>query len=291
MLTRRCTQRLLLLRPDPLTNQSFIYCLAVAAAKFGIHVHAVMVMSNHYHLIITDVRGNYPEFLGYLNSLLARCLNQHRGRSENFWASEQPGVLHLVDAAAVFDKTGYTLGNPVAAHLVDRTTNWPGVSSLPAQLGDRRMVAQRPHRFFRKDGDMPETAELQIVQPPQFENLTPHAWLERVLADVSRREESAAAERTRENRSVLGRRAVRLQSPDSVPKSLEARRKLTPRVATKNRWLRIERLQADKVFQQRYREARRAWTAGADARFPWGTYQLRLHARVPCDPDPAQQTC
>jgi len=31
MITRRCTQRQFLMRPDPVTNNAFIYCLAVAA--------------------------------------------------------------------------------------------------------------------------------------------------------------------------------------------------------------------------------------------------------------------
>jgi triacylglycerol lipase len=36
MITRRCTQRQFLLRPDPATNNAFVYCLAVAAQRAGI---------------------------------------------------------------------------------------------------------------------------------------------------------------------------------------------------------------------------------------------------------------
>jgi hypothetical protein len=38
LLTRRCTQRQFLLRPDPETNNAFPYCLAVAAEKYKIGV-------------------------------------------------------------------------------------------------------------------------------------------------------------------------------------------------------------------------------------------------------------
>jgi hypothetical protein len=41
MVTRRCTQRQLLLRPDKKTNNAFIYCLAEAAQRFGIDVLCV----------------------------------------------------------------------------------------------------------------------------------------------------------------------------------------------------------------------------------------------------------
>lgn len=286
MITRRCAQRQLLLRPDALTNQSFIYCLAVAAEKFGILVHAVMVMSNHYHLIITDVGGNYPAFLQYLNSLLARCLNAHRGRWENFWATEQPGVLYLADGAAVLDKTGYTLANPVAAHLVKTVLDWPGVSSLPAQLRDGRMRARRPHHFFSADGGMPAEAELKLTCPEQFGHLSTEQWNDRIQSELRRREGEAAAERARAKTRILGRRRVRKQSPFGSPRDFEPRRRMVPRVATKNKWLRIERLQANRQFQALYRAAYQAWTAGAEARFPWGTYKLRLMARVPCDPAP-----
>ena len=38
MITRRCAQRQFLMRPDPETNNAFIYCLAEAAARFEIDI-------------------------------------------------------------------------------------------------------------------------------------------------------------------------------------------------------------------------------------------------------------
>lgn len=286
MLTRRCVGRQLLLRPDNVTNASFLYCLAVAAEKFGVFVHAILVMSNHYHLIITDVLGNYPEFLGYLNSLLARCLNCHRHRCESFWASEQPSVVHLADANAVLDKTGYTLTNPVAAHLVQDAIQWPGVSSLAAQLGDGRMRAKRPRHFFSDDGGMPEEVELQLPRPPQFDHLSDASWVALLESEIKRREQAAMSERTKIGRKVMGRQKVLRQDPFSFPPSTAPRGGVIPRVATKNRWLRVERLQQNKTFQRLYRAAYEAWSAGIDAIFPQGTYKLSLLARVVCDPAP-----
>jgi hypothetical protein len=45
MITRRCTQRQLLLRPDPETNNTFTYCLIEAALRFGIEVLLPCAMS------------------------------------------------------------------------------------------------------------------------------------------------------------------------------------------------------------------------------------------------------
>ena len=60
MVTRRTTQRLFLLAPSPWLEQLFLYCLAVATEHTGVVVHALTVMSNHYHLIATCLLYTSP---------------------------------------------------------------------------------------------------------------------------------------------------------------------------------------------------------------------------------------
>ena len=107
MVTRRCTQRTFLLRPDAVANQVFLYCLAYAAQKTGVRVLYAMAMSNHHHAIVHDPDGVLPAFTQELHSLTARALNAWRGRWENFWADEQPGQVELVEELDVFDKIAY----------------------------------------------------------------------------------------------------------------------------------------------------------------------------------------
>src|SRR5262245_8942650 len=54
LITRRCTQRQLLLRPDRETNNAFTYCLIEAALRYGIEVLLPCAMSNHHHTVIYD---------------------------------------------------------------------------------------------------------------------------------------------------------------------------------------------------------------------------------------------
>jgi putative transposase len=70
LITRRCTQRQFLLRPDPETNNAFTYCLAEAAQRYEISVLLPCAMSNHYHTVIFDRWGNYPEFVERFHKLL-----------------------------------------------------------------------------------------------------------------------------------------------------------------------------------------------------------------------------
>ena len=63
LVTRRCLGRRFLLRPDRALNELIGYCLARAAKAHGIELHAVTVMSNHYHLVLTDPRGVLPDFM------------------------------------------------------------------------------------------------------------------------------------------------------------------------------------------------------------------------------------
>ncbi|MCU0675743.1 MAG: hypothetical protein MUE69_23485 [Myxococcota bacterium] len=46
-----------LLRPDRQMRELFFYLLQVYAEVHGIRLHAVVLMSTHYHLLFTDVRG------------------------------------------------------------------------------------------------------------------------------------------------------------------------------------------------------------------------------------------
>ena len=113
LITRRCTQRQFLMRPDRETNNAFIYCLAFAAKSCGVRILFTMAMSNHHHTGIEDPDGNYPAFLEIFHKLFAKCQNALRGRWENFWSSEQTSVVRLVDPNDVIDKMTYALSNPV----------------------------------------------------------------------------------------------------------------------------------------------------------------------------------
>ncbi len=277
-ITRRTVQRLFLLRPDDETNNAFLYCLAVAAKRYGIEVLLPCVMSNHHHTDIFDRNGMVVEFVEHLHKLMARSQNVLRGRSENMWSSEEVSIVQLVDPADVLDKLVYTATNPVKDGLVEKVHHWPGVNGFSDLVNQRTIRATRPRHFFRADGPMPAEVTLELTIPPELGETS--AVLAVLRERVAAFEENMRVERLKTGRSVLGRRRVLRQSPFASPATEKQRREIRPRVAARSKWSRIEALLRNRAFIDTYRAARVAWLAGASVEFPPGTYWLRRFAGV-----------
>jgi hypothetical protein len=135
------------------------------------------------------------------------------------------------------------------------------LNGLRALLAGRCLRATRPWHFFRSNGPMPEVVEMRLTIPPELGSET------EVLAELRERvravEVEHEAERQRTGNRVVGRRAVLAQSWRDQPTSLEPRRNLRPRVATRSKWARIEALLRNRAFVVDYACARERWREGA----------------------------
>ncbi len=279
LITRRCTQRQFLLKPSKSTNDIFLYLLAVAARRFEIEVHAFCVLSNHFHLVLTDPHARLPAFHQFLDALVARAVNASLGRWETFWAPDSYSAVRLVSPADVIDKAAYVVANPVAAGLVRTARLWPGLWSAPQSIGGEPFRIRRPKHFFDPRGVLPEEVELKMTAPPGF------ASAEAFRDQLSLALEAHEAQAVRARRGgFLGVARVLAQNPTSRPPAPgESRRTLNPRVAARDKWKRIEALGRLLEFLRSYRSAWAAWRAGrGQVTFPEGTYLLRVLYAVPC---------
>lgn len=277
-ITRRCTQRQFLLRPDEETNNAFLYCLAEASVRFEISVLASSVQSNHHHTDVYDPHGCIIEFMEHLHKMLAKCMNALRGRNENFWSTDDASLVHLVDPIDVVEAVVYTLSNPVKDGLVDTVAHWPGLNTLKSMLTGTTLSARRPTHFFRENGVMPSEVTLQIAIPAELGDSS--AFCQLVEDGVSAVENRKREERAATGRRVIGRARVLRQSWRDCPSTDEPRGSLNPRVAARSKWHRIATLLGTKAFVAAYKAARLAWLAGLDVVFPPGTYWLRRFANV-----------
>ncbi len=279
LVTRRCLQRQFLLRPSALVNQLFLFCVAIAAARFGILLHTVCVMSNHYHLVLSDPAARLPEFAAWLDAMLARALNRLHGRSECVWSPGSYNAVRLEDEDAIVGACGYALANPVSAGLVREARHWPGVRLAPDQ---RSLEVQRPGLFFREQGPLPKSATLNLTAPP---GLAATVFAQRVHEATAAREEQARKQAVVRGRGFLGRRAVLAQSPRSYPKRGEPRPASRPLASAGDFATKQAAITRLREFWCAHRVARRRFEAGdREVLFPAGTYALRVQCGVRCAP-------
>jgi REP element-mobilizing transposase RayT len=282
LLTRRCAQRQFLLRPSRKVNQIVRFCLAYAAQRFAIRLHAYITMSNHMHIVATDIHGNLPEFMHWLNEYVAKCVNAHLGRWESFWAPGSYSAVRLIDPEDVLAKMVYVYTNAVDAGLVRSARDWPGAKSLTEDLLRPPVEIRRPREFFRKNGPVPEKVLLRLDVPDALVE-TAEDPVDRLARAVEAREKEIRSARREHGLGFLGRRRALKQSPFRRPRSSEPRRGLDPGVAAADKWHRIEVTQRLKAFRNAYREARQRYLKGdSSVLFPWGTYWMHVRLGVQC---------
>jgi putative transposase len=267
LVTRRCSERRFFLRPDPEVTRIFEYLLGLLAKKHAIEVHAYTVMSNHYHLVITDAEGRLPDFQRELNSLLARAINAHRGRWESLWDRESYSAVALLEEGDVLSKMAYTLANPVAARLVNRARQWEGATSVGMRFGRARTV-ERPRGFFGEE--MPEAVELEVVRPRCCRTLSDEELRGVIEEELGQRERRYLG-----RGKAMGMGRVMRQDWNASPGSSAPRRGMRPTIAGANKWARIEALQRSAEWLCAYKEALRRFVSGQrDVEFPKGSWWM-----------------
>lgn len=282
LVTRRCAQRMFLLSPGAEVNQVFQYCLAHASKRFNIEVHAYIVLSNHYHLVLseTDSEVKLPMFMHWLNLHIAKALNIFLDREENFWSSKPYSAVLLADAEAVLDKIAYTVLNAVSSNLVARPEQWLGAKSTIRQFTRTIQVFSKPILFFKDNSPLPNEESLALTIPPQFSDRTRSQFRILLQKEIRRRIEEL------KNAASIAEELRKFQPPASIydrPRGREPKVRFNPRFACKDKVLRKELLARWKNFLAAYSDAWKHWKAGVRTTiFPRGTFLMRIKHQVNC---------
>jgi REP element-mobilizing transposase RayT len=280
LVTRRCSERRFFLRPSRKTTAIVAYVLAVVGERYEILIHGFCFLSNHLHIVLTDPHARLPDFHRDLDALIARAVNCSLGRWEAFWDRDSYSAVPLETPETILEKMVYVLANPVAAGLVRRGSEWPGLWSDPRLIGGEPVVIERPKDFFRANGPLPAVTRLKLHPPPGIDRTS---FVAAILEQLVRAEDRAAAGLAAAGRSFLGVARVLAQGPNARPAPGEPRRGLNPRVACKNKWKRVEALLRLAEFASAYREALASWRGGVrNTVFPTGTWLMRVQHRACC---------
>ena len=284
------------------------YCLAVALAKYRsrIAVHEFLWMSNHYHLVLSDVDGCLPKFMEELNSLLARALNALHGIQGT--AIEKGYNLVVTESdSKVVEHCVYTLANPCRAHLVKRSRQWQSVSSTKLGYGVSvkirrpkcglwggpcRHIHQRSSQASKRArfGDrsrLPEEVELVLARPPIMPELSDAKLRHFIRERLEERERAFIEERRRRRITVMGWSAARKIDVCFVPRQTEERFGRVPSYSGSSKSARIDAWKRRQCFLERYYDALRRFLGGdREVMFPAGTWLMKVRFGVPCCPLP-----
>ncbi len=280
LVTRKTTQGFFFLRPSAKVNACIRYCLALAQRRSGVQVHSAVFLSNHYHLVVSDPKGTIPIFTEELNKLLAQALNRLHGRNENFWQSGvQTSLVRLVFELDVMIKTIYALVNPTQAQLVAHGGDWPGVRLFR----HGKLLARKPNFFFRRDvkDALPDKLTLTLTPPPIGCN--PKLADDVIQAAVTIREKELRTRVYSKGQRFMGAARVRAQNINSSPKRPAVNSGISPRIACRDKWRRMEVLGQLASFVEEHKTMRDLYKAGdKDVVFPLGTYRFVRHFGAVC---------
>ncbi|MDF1486353.1 transposase [Ramlibacter sp. H39-3-26] len=128
------------------------------AAKFGVALHAYVLMSNHFHLLATpqDAQG-IPAMMQAVGRSYVRWFNDRQGRSGTLWEGRYRSTLieaerHLLACMAYIDL------NPVRAGMVGDPAAYPW-SSHCHYAGLRQDRLLTPHPLYWQLGNTPFARE------------------------------------------------------------------------------------------------------------------------------------
>ena len=136
------------------------------AVKFGVALHAYVLMSNHFHLLATpDTAEGLPQMMQAVGRRYVRYFNDTQHRSGTLWEGRYKSTLIQTDRYLLACMAYIDL-NPVRAGLVAQAADYPW-SSHTHYTGQRIDKLITPHPLFWALGNTPfarEAAYAELVQ-------------------------------------------------------------------------------------------------------------------------------
>ena len=226
--TGRTIQGRLLLRPSQELRSITIGILARAQRLHNVKIHAFVVLSNHYHILLSvNDSKQLADFMCYVNSNLAREAGRLYEWKEKFWGRRYQAIVVSNEEEAQVERLDYILSNSVKEGLVDRPQDWPGAHSVDALLTGEPLeglwfdrTKEYAARVRREDFDYLKyaTVEILTLDPlPCWSGLSDDQYRERIASLVARIEAEAQARRESQGKKPLGREAILAQERTASP--------------------------------------------------------------------------
>lgn len=146
--------------------QMLLGLLEENAHKFGVALHAYVLMGNHFHLLATPTSdGGLPQMMQAVGRRYVRHFNDSQGRSGTLWEGRYRSTVLEADRYLLACMAYIDL-NPVRAGLVKEARDYPW-SSHGHYVGLRTDKLVTPHPLFWALGNTPfarEAAYAELVR-------------------------------------------------------------------------------------------------------------------------------
>ncbi len=156
-------QAIFVVTPD---YQMLLDLLEENALKFDVAIQAYVLMSNHFHLLVTpQTLDGLPQMMQAVGRRYVRYFNDRQQRSGTLWEGRYKSTLIQTDRYLLACMAYIDL-NPVRAALVDQPQDYPW-SSHGHYIGQRVDKLISPHPLIWELGNTPfarEAAYAQFVQ-------------------------------------------------------------------------------------------------------------------------------
>ena len=287
LVTRNTSERRMFLVPSQELRDAILYCIADAQTRYPVQIHAFTAMSNHLHIVFTDIDGIAPLFIQAMNQNIAHFVNYLLKRLGTMWeGGKRPNYCVLPKSGDMLDKVVYTLCNPVKAGLVKEHHLWPGAISTVAQITKGRILTTRPKKFFSKTTDPQLLKRELILTPiPGAGVLSPEEYGQLLADRVKEEETRIAQEREAAGLPWMGRKRCKAMNPFGSPEKPWKPFTRRPTVSSKSDEARNYRILRLKRFRDLHAAAKKEFREGnRDVPFPAGTFYLRVYFKVPIEP-------
>ena len=294
--------------PKPVVVESLDFALKATAAKYAgkIALHEYEFLSNHFHLLGTDVDGCLPDFMRDLNALVSKQLNALRGtRGTNIEKDYNLVVVNMTTGDRAIEHAVYILANAVQAHLVERTSEWQAPNSFTLEYG-QPVAAERPEAglwsgkvahaerdaskrskraAYAGKSTVPKRVEFELVRPPVRLDLSDRQLRELIRKKVAKIEDDLIDERKHQGRRVAGWNTVVSRRYSDIPAKHEEFFGVRPTHSADDAEALAAARRRRVRFLADYREALREYLAGVkEVVFPFGTWLMRRIFKASCAP-------
>jgi putative transposase len=109
---------------DDEDRRSFLALLMLTTRRHGWEIHALCLMTTHYHAVLDATRAHLSAGMQWLNGLYAQTFNRRYQRAGHLFGSRF-GSRAIEGDEYLRQACEYVLLNPVRAGLCARASQWP----------------------------------------------------------------------------------------------------------------------------------------------------------------------